>query len=298
MVRSQRSVEAEIGPHCSDPYECALIPVCWKHVPADTPLSLYRFNKVRAFDLIHEGVLSIKSLPEDVRLNEKQAIQVATFKKKSHYVDQKAIQEFLETLEYPLFYLDFETFQTAVPMYDGVKPYQQVPFQFSLHIQRKPGGKVGHHSWLARGDVDPRPELLKRLKELLEVSGSIIAYNAPFEKSRLNESVEEFAEFAPWNRKTQKRFVDLLLPFRNFAYYHPSQHGSASIKAVLPALVGKSYEGLEIGEGGEASREYLRVTFGDVTEAERKKVRRALEEYCEQDTMGMVEMVAALSRLG
>ena len=296
VIRSQRSVDADIGPHCGDPYNCPLIPVCWKHVPADSPLSLYRFSKAKAFDLINEGILKISSLPEGVRLNAKQAIQVAALKKKKAYIDPWAIEEFLETLEYPLFYLDFETFMTAVPMYDGVRPYQQVPFQFSLHIQRKPGGKVEHHSWLAPGDVDPRPELLSKLKELLEDSGSIVAYNAPFERTRLSESVEEFSKFSAWNRSIQKRFVDLLQPFRDFSYYHPSQHGSASIKAVLPALVGKSYEGLEIGEGGEASREYVRVTFGDVTASERKNVRAALEAYCEQDTMGMVEMVGALGK--
>jgi len=104
-------------------------------------------------------------------------------------------------------------------------------------------------------------------------------------------------EFKPWLRKLTPRIVDLLLPFRGFRYYHPQQHGSASMKAVLPALTGRGYEKLVIQEGGAASREFLRVTFGQITDPERRRVRRDLEEYCGLDTLGMVQIVDQLKKL-
>jgi hypothetical protein len=123
-----------------------------------------------------------------------------------------------------------------------------------------------------------------------------VAYNAPFEKDKLKKASEVFAEHEAWYQSIERRFVDLLTPFKSFHYYHPDQHGSASIKVVLPALTGKSYEGLEITEGGTASLEYLRATFGGAGEKERERVRRQLEEYCALDTEGMVLIVEELSR--
>jgi hypothetical protein len=127
--------------------------------------------------------------------------------------------------------------------------------------------------------------------------GTVIAYNAPFEKGVLDASAEIHTQFKPWVQQIKRRVVDLLIPFRAFRYYHPQQHGSASIKSVLPAITGRSYKDLEIQEGGTASREFLRVTFSDVAKAEREKVRSQLEIYCGQDTEGMVWIVDELRNL-
>ncbi len=124
-----------------------------------------------------------------------------------------------------------------------------------------------------------------------------MVYNAAFEKSRLRECAEFLPEHADWVRRLERRFVDLLKPFRSFHYYHPNQFGSASIKAVLPALTGKGYDHLEIQEGSTASLEFLRVSFGDVPETEKQRLRRQLEEYCALDTEGMVFIVAELEKL-
>ena len=135
---------------------------------------------------------------------------------------------------------------------------------------------------------------MRQLRDALPETGTVVTYNASFETARLKECCELLPEFKPWLRKVTPHIVDLLLPFRGFRYYHPQQHGSASMKAVLPVLTGKGYENLAIQEGGAASREFLRVTHGQVTGAERRRVRRHLEEYCGLDTMGMVEIVNAL----
>ena len=138
---------------------------------------------------------------------------------------------------------------------------------------------------------------MRQLQETLPPTGSVVTYNASFETSRLKECCELLPEFKPWLRKVTPRIVDLLLPFRGFRYYHPDQHGSASMKAVLPALTGQGYENLAIQEGGAASREFLRVTYGEVPDAERHRVRQDLQEYCGLDTLGMVQIVNQLKRL-
>ncbi len=297
VIRQKKFPEIEIGPHCNDPYGCPLQELCWKFLPENNPLTLYYFNKTKAFELIHDGHLDIQKLPASVGLGDKQKIQVDALRTQKPHINKEGIQEFLEGLEYPLYYLDFETFGTAIPLYDDVRPYEQIPFQFSLHIVDSEGKKPRHESYLADGKHDPRPEVLHKLRALLGKKGSIVAYNAPFEKDKLKKASDMFTEYTSWYQSLEQRFVDLLAPFRSFHYYHPDQHGSASIKAVLPALTGKSYEGLGIAEGGTASLEYLRVTFGDVDEKERQKIRHQLDEYCALDTEGMIWIVEKLGKL-
>jgi len=297
VIRQRGYPDIEIGPHCSDPYGCPLQELCWKFLPEHNPLTLYYFKKEKAFELIHDGHLDIRKLPASVSLSDKQEIQVKALQNGKVHIDKEGTRDFLERLDYPLYYLDFETFGTAIPLYDHVRPYEQIPFQFSLHIVDPAGKKPRHESFLADGTKDPRHEILKRLKKLLGNKGSIVAYNAPFEKDKLKKASDVFTEFSTWYQSIEPRFVDLLVPFKSFYYYHPDQCGSASIKAILPALTGKSYEGLEIAEGGAASLEYLRVTFGDVDDKERQKVRRQIEQYCALDTEGMIMIVEELGKL-
>jgi hypothetical protein len=297
VIRRKQCPEIPIGPHCSDPYECVLQEICWKFLPESNPLTLYYYKKEKAFDLIHDGHVDIRKLPRSVELSEKQQIQLDALRSGKPFIDKDGIREFLSQLKYPLYFLDFETFGTAIPLFDDVRPYEQIPFQFSLHIVESKNSNSKSESYLSDGSSDPRPEILKLLKNHLGTEGSIVAYNAPFEKDKLSKSVGVYKEYAKWYEGIEPRFVDLLAPFKSFCYYHPDQRGSASIKAVLPALTGKSYEGLEIAEGGTASLEFLRVTFGDVSEEERQRVRRDLEAYCSLDTEGMVRIVEELWKL-
>jgi hypothetical protein len=256
-------------------------------------LTLYRGTK-KGFQLLGRGIKDLQDIPGDVPLTDSQEIQVTAARTGKPHIDRTAIKTFLSQLEYPLFFLDFETFGTAMPLFDGVRPYQQVPFQFSLHVVGGEGHKPEHHAFLADGKDDPRPEFLDRLRAALPRTGSVVAYNAGFELNRLEECCEALPEFNPWLRGVEKRVVDLLLPFRRFRYYHPAQQGSPSMKAVLPALTGQGYGDLVIQEGNTASLEFLRVTYGDVSEQERQRVRRQLEDYCGRDTEGMVRIVERL----
>jgi hypothetical protein len=247
--------------------------------------------------LFGDGIIRLSDIPDHVDLTDRQAIQRKVALTGQPHIDRKALASFLKLLKYPVGYLDFETFNTAIPLFDGLRPYQQVPFQFSLHRQPAPGTRPEHHTFLADGRGDPRPEFLNRLRDCIGDKGSVVVYNAKFEKGVLDRLANTFPKHAGWIDGVKARIIDLLEPFQSFDYYDPKQHGTASIKAVLPVLTGRSYADLEIQEGGQASLEYLRVHFGEVPEAERRKVREQLERYCGQDTEGMVWIVDALRRL-
>lgn len=286
--------DIKIGPQCVD--RCNLKDFCWKFLPKEN-IFVLRGNKKIVFDLLERGILKIKDIPKDYELNGKQAIQVRAHNTNKAHVDKKALQLFLSDLKYPLYFLDFETIGPAIPIYDLSRPYEEIPFQFSLHVVKNKGSEPEHYSYLAPGDVDPRPEVLKRLRELLGNSGSIIAYFAKYEIDRLEDAARAYPEYKEWVSKIRERFVDLLIPFKNFYYYNPAQQGSASMKYVLPALTGITYDDLEIRDGGMARFEYMRVTFGKKAEREeRQRVRKALENYCELDTKGMIEILNALEK--
>jgi hypothetical protein len=215
---------------------------------------LYRGTK-KGFGLLESGITRLRDIPDGFKLSANQEVQRRTAITGQAHVNPQAISKFLDRLQPPLHFLDFETFGTAIPLFDGLRPYQQVPFQFSLHIVRTPGAEPEHHMFLAEGRGDPRPAFMLRLRETIGSKGSVVAYNAQFEKGRLQECCEAMPNFSPWLKPLEGRVVDLLEPFRSFHYHHPAQGGSASMKAVLPALTGQGYEHLAIQEGDTASRE-------------------------------------------
>jgi hypothetical protein len=284
-----------IGPHCRDPYECPLVD-CWEHLPEHSVFSLYRGGK-KAFEMYNSGVIAISEIPISYKLNKKQLIQQAAVISGEPHLDKEAIRGFLSSLEYPLYYLDFETIGPAIPLFNGVRPYQDVPFQYSLHVVWDEGSDTEHYSYLTRNIGDPRPGLLAELQKVLGDSGSIIAYNKVFEEGCLRDSVTAFPEYSAWIDQVCSRLVDLLSPFSSFHYYHPAQKGSASLKRVLPATTGKGYEDLAITDGQVASLAFLAANYGEIPAEDRARVMSDLEKYCGRDTEGMIWIVDRLREL-
>jgi hypothetical protein len=296
VLTSDSMPETPIGTHCSDPYACVLKERCSAFLPEHSVFDLYRGGR-KAWDLLEVNTLSMSEIGERIDLTDKQAVQVASVKAGQPHVDKPAIREFLQGLNYPLSFLDFETFQSAVPKYDGTRPYQQIPFQFSLHVVDSLGATPVHHAWLAQGQEDPRGEFLATLQQVLGSEGDIIAYNIGFEKARLKELGVQLPVESKWVEQINARFVDLITPFRDFDYYHPEQHGSCSLKYVLPALTGTGYAGMEIADGTAAVRAFLRVEHADVSPEERAATRADMEAYCEQDTLGMIWILSRLDEV-
>ncbi|MBT3395202.1 DUF2779 domain-containing protein [archaeon] len=289
VISADKDPRQDIGAHCKSPYACPLTE-CWDHLEDNHVFKLY-MGGAKSQSLYESGVHAIKDIPDAFKLTDKQDIQRECEKTGKEFVSKGDLKHFLKDLNYPLYYLDFETFNTAVPMFDGLSPHQQVPFQYSLHVVKEEGSKPEHYEFLYRGSSDPRKEFLDSLKGVIGSSGDIVVYHAPFEKSILKKVGNYFGE-EEWVSEVNSRIVDLLIPFRNFHYYNSKQQGSASIKKVLPALVGKDYSGLGIQEGAAANTEFMRVTYSESEDKE--KVYADLLEYCELDTKAMVWIVDKL----
>jgi len=289
---------SKIGVHCSDPYDCSLMDGCWKDVPSASVFEFYRMFKKKCFELHDGGIVCLNEVPENIKLNDKQKIQRRLAFDGGTHIDKPAIKNFLGGLKYPIYYLDFETINPAIPKFDGMKPYQRIPFQFSLHVQKEEGGECEHISFLAKGVSDPRPKFMQALRDGLGDAGSILVYNQGFEKGVMNEGCDALPEFREWyDENIFHRVKDLWDVFKDFSFYDPKQKGSTSIKYVLPVLTDLKYDDLDIGNGMSASLEYERVTYGDVDEEDRDKVMRALEKYCELDTWAEVEIVKTLGEV-
>lgn len=288
--------ETPIGRHCFAPWECGLRQACWEFLPENSVFDL-RGGKATQFSLYEKGILAISDIPDDFILNRQQQIQKSCLENGSIHTDRKEIRRFLQKLEYPHYYLDFETISPAVPLYDGTRPYQDVPFQFSLHVLENENYAPVHYSYLAEGRADPRPGLLRYLQELLGTRGSIIAYNAGFETGVLTGLVNMLPEYEPWLNGILGRVVDLLKPFSLFHYYDKSQKDSASLKKVLPAVTGIEYKDMPVSNGADASILFYKAITGALTPEEAGTIRQELDEYCRLDTWGMVKIVEKLKEI-
>jgi hypothetical protein len=215
--------------------------------------------------------------------------------------NQEALNEFLDELEYPLYFMDFETIQFAVPRYDESRPYQQIPFQYSLHVQQSAYSSahqhintLAHYEFLGTPPIDPRPGFIEALLVALGEIGSIIVWNKAFENTRLRDIARDFPEYATRIDCLFERVSDLMVPFRRKHLYMPEMNGSYSLKAVLPALVTDlSYNDLEIQEGGTASMIYESLYHDDDPGSVQQK-REDLLAYCKLDTYSLVRILSLL----
>jgi hypothetical protein len=190
--------------------------------------------------------------------------------------------------------MDFETLAPALPRFAGMRPYDQIPFQWSVHIQANPGADLEHSAFLAENGDDPRPAFVRTLCETLGRKGSIVVYSKPFESQRLSDLARWLPKHENAISGIQGRLWDLLAVMHAHVY-HPAFMGSFSLKSVLPALVpDMSYEGMEVAEGSEAGLAWDRMIRGQVDEAGKKRLREALLAYCKQDTLAMVRLLEIL----
>ena len=287
----------DIGPHCSDPYGCDFMEHCWQHIPEDSVFDLRGHSGgSRAFELYEQGILLLNDIPDDFKLNTSQQIQVTAHKTGEPVINRAALEEFLDQIEYPLYFMDFETFQSAVPEYDGTRPYQQIPFQYSVHRLDAQEAELVHFEWLGESGTDPRKDFIENLLGVMGNTGSVVTYNSSFEKGRLCELAIRFPRKAKTIESLQERIIDLMSPFRSKHYYLPIMKGSYSIKQVLPALVPElSYDDLEIGNGGLASFTYYQLQY-EKEVAVVEKTREALLRYCELDTLAMAKILEKLDK--
>jgi predicted RecB family nuclease len=286
-----------IGRHCEEPYQCPFQPRCWPHFPEHHIRTLY-YVGARWWDFVAQGISMIGDLPEDAVLQPPAAVRQRRAIVTGTTVVEPALAAALDALASPIAIIDFETVAPPIPVWNGCRPYDAVPVQFSCHAQDGAGGWT-HSEWIAEGAEDPRPELVRRLAAACEGARTIVAYYADFERQCLKQIAEARPELSAPVDAILARLADALPLVRDHVY-HPGFHGSFSLKSVLPALAPElSYAGLEIQGGWSASRELERLLLdGAALGAEARAQRReALMRYCELDTWGVVRLLERLGEL-
>jgi predicted RecB family nuclease len=281
------------GPHCSNPVVCEFFYHCNRTKPHNYIGYLPRLNASAIEQLEQMGVESIQDIPADFELTDIQRRVCTAVQTAQPWFSGDLNKEF-ETIRYPLYFMDFETVNPVIPRFSGMRPYDHLPFQWSVHVQQEPGAAAEHYEFLAMDRSDPRPAFIWSLSEALGQSGRIVVYNEQFESQRLWELAGWLPQFAERIREIQRRLWDLLPVVRSHIY-HPAFEGSYSLKSVLPALVpDMTYEGMEVPNGQAAGLAWESMISNRVTDSERRAKRKALLEYCGQDTLALVRLLEAL----
>jgi hypothetical protein len=313
-----------VGHYCerNKTTQCPFFETCWQHVPKKNSVLAYTrghrgFGEPRKtpIDYINAGTPHMLDVPYQDLDNKRHKLQYDVVKHGEVYVDKPKMKQLFETLSYPLYHLDFESFPCPLPRYKGEKPYTQSLFQFSLHIQPTIDDcdiNANHIEFLASNDGDEREALTKKLCKSIGDTGSIIVWNASFEKGRIKELSNLFPDHKDKLMSIYERIFDLkdVVDTKTTFYkeqgypeskaklpnfVHEDLQGSYSIKKVLPVFTDISYDDLEIGNGSVAMISYANLP--NMTPDEKEKTRSALIAYCQQDTWAMVEISRALRKL-
>jgi len=253
-------------------------------------------KKLDQFDEI--GVVAVDDIPTDFELTPNQYGQVWTYQQDETIIKPDKIAEQLEELEYPLYFLDYETFPTAVPVYDGCYPFQQVPFQYSLHVLETPDGEYQHYEFLETTTISPIRSIAESLCDVIGEKGSVIVWNKKFEKKCNEDLATMNPDLANQINSINSRLFDLMEIFSKQNYIHKDFKGKSSIKKVLPVICPElKYDDLAIADGGAACSSWKQMVFGKSTTEQQAAIAKDLLKYCKLDTWAMVRIWEEMKKM-
>jgi len=281
------------GGHCSSPFACPFIAHCQSQEPQpEFPISCLPNFKKKAKLLADDGITELRDIPKSMLNSTQVKVQENTLAGTTYFdADGAAAELARETVDgAPHYFLDFETSNSAIPIWKGTRPFQQVPFQFSLHTLH-PDGTLDQETFLDLSGDDPRRDFAEALVKACGTTGPVFVYNAGFEKTVIRREAIAFPDLADELSAIVERVVDLLPIARNY-YYHPSQNGSWSIKYVLPAICPDlHYSELEgVQDGQMAISAYQEAIKPDTTPERKAEIYSQLDKYCALDTLAMVRL--------
>ncbi len=281
-----------IGNQCKG---CPYFEECHKHLPSPNILDLNSLAK--GHDYISKGIITYTDALAYKKWPRRKTVQMLSYiEGKDLIIDKKEVRDFLSKISFPAYHLDFETMQSPIPLFDGARPYQQIPFQYSLHIQDSPNGPTKHLGYLGR-KYDCRREIAESLCRDIPTGVTSLAYNSQFEKTVLLDLANLYPDLAPHLLDIKEHMVDLLIPFKSGSYYRKEMGGSNSIKQVLPACCPNDpdldYHALPVvHNGSEAMEIYPHLVEADKEEQDR--LYEGLWAYCRLDTLAMVKVLDKL----
>lgn len=287
--------------------ECLFSKYCWKDIPKDSIHDIPKISSSKIDDCIKSNKIMLESVLEDAMSRSKEETKIKKlidFTDKQKMLIKRALRTktsenlpqlftFVNDLVYPLYHWDLETFAKIIPPYENTMPYENIPFQFSLHIEQK-NEEVTHIEFLDTSGNDPREDLIKSLISNMGESGSIIVYNMGFESVVLQNLAMQFPKYEKELMALKDRLVDLFEPFQSNYYYHPDMKFSNALKSVYPALIGDAYKNLTINNGLSAMAAYFTI---QEQVQNRIMIDEDLRKYCFQDTYSMIEILRYLKNV-
>lgn len=274
---------------CLNTKTCRCLSLCHPNLPDFSIFNIPKLSKKKKLELLDNDILLAQDVPDNFKLSYKQSLVAKVAKTNEPHIDRDSITNEFERLAFPLYFLDYETFNSAIPIYDGYYPHQQMVFQYSIHVLEHPDGELTHFEHLTVDQEDPASSLVRRLREDIGDTGSVIVWNKTFEAGRNKELAELYPEYADFMLDLNERMFDLAGIVKDGMYVHPRFRGSWSIKNVLPVLVPQlSYKDLRIGKGDEAMLAWWNLVSG--SEKHPDSVKENLLKYCQLDTLAMVEI--------
>ena len=304
-VLNEQEIEPDIdiGWHCKKPYKCDASEYCWRvqrKIPEYSVFNIFPLTKKsKALELYHQGIVNIDEIPKSFQLTDKQQLAVDASKSsidKKPQINRNKLALFLSSLSYPFYYLDFETFQQPIPEFKGISPFQQIPFQYSVHVEQN-NQTLEHKEFLGKEGSDPRERLVKKLIKDIPMNATVLAFNASFEQMVLKGLAKQFSQYEDHLLSISENIIDIAIPFQKRYYYLAEMKGRHSIKIVLPLLVpemAEAYKGLDLVHDGSEAMQAFSI-LGDIEDPEKiRRIRESLIEYCKLDTLAMVKILEKL----
>lgn len=285
------------GPHCFDPYPCDFKGYCWKGIQNAEIFEFNGLSKQQQFEWYHKGWKKLEEVPEEELPNSTLKKLAKAARANSILKENEKLKEFINSIYYPLYFIDFEIMMTAVPLFQNTSPYQQLPIQFSVYQQENFNSEFIHYSFLAETGEDPRKKFTKALIRVCGNQGSILVYDISSERSVINQLIQAFPEYEKSLQAIVSRLIDLSIPFRELFLYHPKMKGSTSIKNVATAFCNDiNFDALPISNGQLAS-----IAFESLQQENDMfrilELREQLEAYCKLDTWAMVRIWQEMNRM-
>ena len=300
VMNNNSEPNIDIDLYCTKPYDCPYFKYCSRNIPEDNVFKLRGMKTSTKFKLYKEGIYTYEKLLESkIDHKYKEQIEFELYDRED-YIDKEKIRNFVSTLSYPLYFLDFETYQEAIPPYDNIRPYMQIPFQYSLHYYESDGEKLLHKEFLGESSTDPRRSLAESLIRDIPKGVCTVAYNMMFEKMVIKNLAFIYPDLSSHLMDIYNNMHDLMIPFKNRDYYTKNMHGSYSIKYVLPALFPNDpeldYHNLNlIHNGSEAMTMFANLS--NYSKEDGEEIRHCLLKYCELDTYAMVKIYQEIKKI-
>lgn len=284
ILEGKEVPEIAIGQHCTKPYPCDFQGHCWKHIEPDSVWYLPGISALEKSNFVERGISTIHQIEDTDDLNERQRVIIHSYQKQQPHILFDKLHEFFENLNYPLYFFDVEAFQPAIPVFTDTKPYQRIPFLYSLHYKESKDAPLQHVDYISP-IKDDRINFVQHFLQATENEGKILVFNTLMEKGILFNLMKDFPEFKNEIFERINRIVDVEIPFKELYYYHPKQQGSFSLKAIGNAVLSRDeFARSAVKDGEEAMAVYNELFYAEDKDSIQEKLNH-LKTYCQTDTL-------------